>query len=275
MTGTLNLKECSDMAYRYTNTDKWADEWFSGLKPLAKLLFMYLCDQCDIAGFIEINEKKICFDTGLDKQGMAKAMKEISGRLVKSGDGRFLYITNFIKHQKNLPLNPNNSAHRGIIARLEHNLELFGCQAVEDFLKRGFKGASKGLQSPIGNGNGNGNGKLGDTGKGVHGGKPQEPSDWRDSFDAYLSECHKAVESVLQDGEFITQQQRFHPGIDIELSIEKAVADFWGTEAGWKHKKASRTARIDWPATFRNALNLRSNQVTEQQTRPWGYRIPV
>lgn len=262
------------MAYRYTNTDKWADEWFSGLKPLAKLLFMYLCDQCDIAGFIEINEKKICFDTGLDKQGMAKAMKEISGRLVKSGDGRFLYIANFIKHQKNLPLNPNNPSHRGIIARLEANLELFGCQAVDDFLKRGFKGASKGLQSPIGNGNGNGNGKLGDTGKGVHGGKPQEPS-WRDSFEVYLAECKEAVGSILADDAFIAQQKQFHPDIDIALSIEKSVADFWGTDAGWKRKKASRTAIIDWPATFRNALNLRSNQVAAHSPRPWGYRIPV
>ena len=260
------------MAYRYTNTDKWADEWFSGLKPLAKLLFMYLCDQCDIAGFIEINEKKICFDTGLDKQGMAKALKEISGRLVKSGDGRVLYIVNFIRHQKNLPLNPNNPAHRGIIARLEENKERFGYQTVEYFLKRGFKGASKGLQSPIGNGNGNG--KLGDEEKGIKGGKPKNlPATWRDDYGVYLSECGKAVESILHDDAFIAQQQRFHPDIDIALSVEKAVADFWGTEAGWKHKRASRTAIIDWPATFRNALNLRSNQVAAQSSRPkrpWG-----
>ena len=43
------------MAYRFTDTNKWHDAWFSSLKPLEKLLFNYLCDNCDIAGFIEIN----------------------------------------------------------------------------------------------------------------------------------------------------------------------------------------------------------------------------
>lgn len=271
------------MAYRYTNTDKWSDVWFSGLKPLAKLLFMYLCDQCDIAGFIEFNENKACFDTGLDKQGLSKAMKEISGRLVTSGDGKILFIKNFVKHQKNLPLNPKNPAHKGIISRLEDNLELFGLQAVEDFFKRGFKGASKGLKSPIGNGNGNG--KLGeeieDTGKRVVGEKPkegrEEPSNWRADFDTYLSECRTALESILQDEDFISRQQKFYPGIDVPLSIEKSFDDFWGTEEGWKHKKATHTMHIDWPKTFKNALSLRSNQVkkSEDYDRPWGYKIPV
>ena len=56
-----------EMAYRYTNTDKWGDAWYSNLKPSEKLLFNYLCDNCDIAGFIEMNIKRWASDIGYDK----------------------------------------------------------------------------------------------------------------------------------------------------------------------------------------------------------------
>ena len=36
-------------------SDKW-DNW--NLKQIEMLLFMYLCDNCDIAGFAEINTKR-------------------------------------------------------------------------------------------------------------------------------------------------------------------------------------------------------------------------
>lgn len=62
------------MAYRFTNTNKWNDGWFVDLKPTAKLLFMYLCDQCTNSGVIEINEKKIAFDLGADKQAIKGAL---------------------------------------------------------------------------------------------------------------------------------------------------------------------------------------------------------
>ena len=52
------------MSYRYTNTDKWSDVWFSGLKQIEMLLFIYLCDNCDIAGFAEINYKRWSSDLG-------------------------------------------------------------------------------------------------------------------------------------------------------------------------------------------------------------------
>ena len=58
------------MAYRYTNTNKWSDAWYSDLKPLEKLLFNYLCDNCDIAGFIEFVPKKWAFDIGCTKDAI-------------------------------------------------------------------------------------------------------------------------------------------------------------------------------------------------------------
>ena len=45
------------MAYRLTDTAKWDDPWFIELKPNEKLLFNYLCDNCDTAGFYELSMK--------------------------------------------------------------------------------------------------------------------------------------------------------------------------------------------------------------------------
>jgi hypothetical protein len=42
------------MTRRFTETDKWQDEWFLSLPFEAKLLFLYLCDNCDCAGFWEV-----------------------------------------------------------------------------------------------------------------------------------------------------------------------------------------------------------------------------
>ena len=36
-------------------------------------------------------------------------------------------------------------------------------------------------------------------------------------------------------------QERLNPNIDVKLSLEKGYVNFWGTEAGWIHKKKSRS----------------------------------
>jgi hypothetical protein len=90
------------MAYRFTNSDKWNDVWFLDLKPMSKMLFIYLCDNCDIAGFIEVNIKKWSSDIDTDKRTIEVALKGLERGFTcsKSSDG--IYINNFLKHQKNL-----------------------------------------------------------------------------------------------------------------------------------------------------------------------------
>ena len=156
-----------EMAYRYTNTDKWGDAWYSNLKPAEKLLFNYLCDNCDIAGFIEMNIKRWASDIGYDKSVIEGALKGLQRGFINSISGDCIYLRTYLKHQKNLPLNPEkNMAHRGIIKRFELYKDKFNIESIESFLEgaskglqRGFKGASKGLQSPYGIGSGNGSGK--------------------------------------------------------------------------------------------------------------------
>ena len=65
------------------------------------------------------------------------------------------------------------------------------------------------------------------------------------------------------DTNFIAEQERFNPNLDIKLSMEKAVTNFWGTEAGWKYKKKSRTNDLDWKRTLTNAIDM--NKVYKQK----------
>jgi len=151
------------MSYRYSNTEKWSDAWFSNLKQIEMLLFIYLCDNCDIAGFIEVNFKRWANDLSSSPETIEGALKGLERGLVLSKSGDCIYLRNFLKHQKNLPLNKSNKAHLGILRRFELYLHKFDIEDINYFID----GASKGLQSPTGNGIGNGigieEGGLGET----------------------------------------------------------------------------------------------------------------
>jgi hypothetical protein len=150
------------MSYRFTNTEKWTDSWFSGLSQIQMLLFLYLCDNCDIAGFIEINYKRWANDLNSSIDTIEGACKGLARGLIYSNTNDCIFIKNFIKHQKNLPLNENNKAHIGILKRFDLYKEKFNYQDYNELIE----GACKGLPSPtgigngIGNGIGKGNGKL-------------------------------------------------------------------------------------------------------------------
>ena len=158
------------MAIKFTNTKKWDDVWFSKLTMEGKVMFVYLCDMCDIAGFLEINERLITFQTGIEdvRGAIASLSKSVIYR-----DG-YVWIMKYIKHQKNLPLNPNNNAHKGIISSISDRLksfpEIFDILPRQDSLTlkegletRGYVALSEGLGSPTGKGKGKGNTVTTDT----------------------------------------------------------------------------------------------------------------
>ena len=66
------------MSYRFTNTDKWNDSWFCELTQIQKLLFIYLCDNCDIAGFIEINYRRWANDLNSSNETIEGACKGLN-----------------------------------------------------------------------------------------------------------------------------------------------------------------------------------------------------
>ena len=110
------------MSYRISNIDKWKVLWFSNLSPHAKLLFFYFVENCDNAGFFEVNKKFMLFYTGLNEEQLMEAGTELKKSYIKSQDGTKLWFKNFLKYQKKLPLNSANNVHKQIISLIQDNL---------------------------------------------------------------------------------------------------------------------------------------------------------
>jgi len=137
------------MAYRLTNTEKWGDSWFCSLKPTEKLLFMYLCDNCNLAGFVEYIPKRWALDIGVDKKGIEEGLKGIQRGIAWSKEEDCVYICNFLKHQKNYPFNEKNLAHQSIIKIFGNYSDKFDIHNITEFVEGGYKG----LSTPSGNSN--------------------------------------------------------------------------------------------------------------------------
>lgn len=99
--------------------------------------------------------------------------------------------------------------------------------------------------------------------------KDTEEVGWRADFETYLADCTQAYEALRANREWIAERERYHPNLDVGLSVEKAFKEFWGTEAGWAHKKKSvrKGGVIDWKRTFTNALDIRGNMVYKSPDR--------
>lgn len=104
------------MATRLTYPEKWSKPWFVDLSVNGKLLFFFLCDNCDIAGFYERSDKIMCLLTGLNLSQLNRATSEIA-RSAYYNRGIYL-VRNFIRRQRNLPINLDNNCHVGIVNRL-------------------------------------------------------------------------------------------------------------------------------------------------------------
>jgi len=111
------------MALRFTETGKWADPWFRKLPPMYKLIFLYLIDNCNNAGFLEVDEEYIAFQTGL-------GIDEVLGAIEGLNKGclcvdRWVWVKRFLRYQKNESLNSENNAHKQIISQIRDQIERF------------------------------------------------------------------------------------------------------------------------------------------------------
>lgn len=94
---------------------------------------------------------------------------------------------------------------------------------------------------------------------------------WRNDFETYLNLVRAAYQSICNDKDLLDKQQKYYPGVDIKLSIEKACANYWATEAGWKKKKSSRSKEIDMKMTLINAININKVYNAKEQTETKRY----
>ena len=171
------------MSKRDTVCEKWRDAWFRRLSPESKLVWIWLCDSCDIAGFIEVDLELAAFETGLAPEKIEGAIKDLARGLqaptkdlpsTKEPQIRPFWVRTFIKVQGNLPLNDANPCHRAILARIESRKFLFPniLEEIQNQTKTStYQGPSKVLARCYGKGNGKGNGNIG---RGGAGEKPQK-----------------------------------------------------------------------------------------------------
>ena len=87
------------MTKRMIDTDIWSDEWFEGLVPVSKLLFIYLVTSpyTSRAGIGQATDRKITNDIGLTRQQITDGFKNLSDKVIR--DCAWFWIKNFYAHQ--------------------------------------------------------------------------------------------------------------------------------------------------------------------------------
>jgi hypothetical protein len=110
------------MAQRFTDSNKWLDNWFSNLPNDYKLVWLYLLDTCDNAGIFQINIRLLNFNcsTNITEDELLEVFK---GRITKFDTDKciinkfciFQYGTDFLNSKNKAVL---SAIKKLIIARL-------------------------------------------------------------------------------------------------------------------------------------------------------------
>ena len=167
---------------RFTETEKWRDPWFRSLPAPAKLVFFYFVDNCNNAGFHELDQDLMVMLTGMKPEHCEGALKALGRGIIGPCEGWY-WVRRFLRHQKNEPLNEANPAHKQIIVLVRDQLSRFkDSTEFQDFVA-----PYKGLLSPIGIGTGTGTGTGKGKERGVQRGKASKPES-AEEITAFCSE---------------------------------------------------------------------------------------
>ena len=229
------------MAIRFTNSNKWDDVWFSQLTLEQKVMFIYLCDTCDIAGFLEVNDRITTLRTGIeDVRGTISSLS----KSIIYNDG-YIWIIKFLKHQRNLPIILKNNAHKAILKSFEEHIDKFpnvydhlpisDGEIIKDYLIRGIRGLTPSTPySPTSKGISNGNVINTDT--------PQSESHIARLYKYFVGEENLMGESVtskirniLSEALNIMDVEEWKIYCDARLNDEyKAAPNKFFLEDGWR-----------------------------------------
>jgi hypothetical protein len=108
------------MAKRFTDSDKWKDEWYLSLSNDHRIVWQYLLDNCTPAGRWKKNQKLLnfCCNTNITEDELKKVF---NGRIIEKPD--FFFIPKFIKFQYASGLGSNKPAIVSVRKELkEYNL---------------------------------------------------------------------------------------------------------------------------------------------------------
>lgn len=104
----------------FTYAGKYSQEKWINLSKEAKILYQYCFETVDIAGVRAISVRQVNFETGLKEKEIELAIKELDGSFVLFSDDKSLvHVLDFLKIQQNYPINPQNTAHKGVINRFK------------------------------------------------------------------------------------------------------------------------------------------------------------
>lgn len=133
------------MGKRFTDTEKWGKKWFRKLPPIQKLMWYYVCEDCDAAGVFEFDAELI--ETYLGEAPEWEPFVAACGeRLQLLPCGKY-WITTFIEFQYG-KLSPECKPHKVVYASLEkHGITYSGPQNFQtpppSFIPK------KGIQYPL------------------------------------------------------------------------------------------------------------------------------
>lgn len=104
------------MAKRFTDNQKWNKPFFRGLPAPYKILWLYICDECDHAGIWQVDFDVAKIKTGCELN-LEDALKHFGDKVVVFDGNEKMFIQDFIDFQYGT-LNPENRAHNSVIAIL-------------------------------------------------------------------------------------------------------------------------------------------------------------
>ena len=106
------------MAKRFTDTEKWKKPFIRGLQGAYKLLWLYICDDCDHAGIWQVDIEVAAIRIG-EKIDSKEAVKSFDEKIIIFDKGNKWFIPSFLEFQYPSGLNPDNRAHNSVIILLE------------------------------------------------------------------------------------------------------------------------------------------------------------
>jgi hypothetical protein len=231
------------MAKRFTDTEKWKKPFIRGLQAPYKLLWLYICDDCDHAGIWQVDIEVAQIRIG-ETINEAEALEIFGDKIVTLNGGTKWFIPSFVEFQYPSGLSAINKAHVNIIKILEKYKNEIDKIKVPTSPLQGAK--EYGIGIGIGTGIGLGTGKVNAKGKIVN---------------------PKKVEQLFSESPYFdleTFKEQFtgtqYAGANFEYYHE--VINNWSASNGNKKK--------DWIATAKNwmASDMTKGKFIDKNFKP-------